>query len=122
MLIRVGANRGFNTDQLQHWTYEPAPEPEPEPEPEPTPEPVTGEQTAELTPDDGRLPESEPVPAPSPGGPTEASALAGETTEEPVPVGTSKLTLVFTSGEVVLEGDEADNLQTYLLSKTGAAV
>lgn len=111
MLIRVGATRGFNTDHLVHWTYAPAPEPEPEPapipEPEPTPEPLPGD-----------VPPTAPPPEPLPVTHTDTSVPE----DASAPEGTSTLTLVFTSGEVTLEGEEADNLQRYLLTKTGAAV
>lgn len=102
MLIRVGPNRGFNMDHLLAWTYTPAPEPDPAPETEPTPEaPPGGIPLSDL--------QTEPP--------------ATSTTEElPPPEGTSTLTLTFSNGDVTLEGEEADKLNTYLLGKLSAAV
>lgn len=114
MLIRVG-HRGFNTDQLVHWTYEPALDPEPEPESEPSPAPPPGDVSTGDIPqepllDDGRLPG------------TGTYAATTTAPEEPGPQGTATLTLVFTTGDVTLEGDEADKLLAYLNSKTGAVL
>lgn len=120
MLIRVGANRGFNTDQVVHWTYTPAPEPEPEPEPTPTPPPEGGESLPET----GLQPEPAPAveTSPYPHAPEASTTDVAASEDEPAPEGTATLTLVLTTGELTLEGEEADKLQAYLLSKTGAAV